>query len=218
MNCNVQTISLICIMWSQNIKPVFGRNCNIKFNYLYNFNYIYKRLIWLFCKNLKLLNTTGKSMIFSKRVKFFLCTPGFNFCIHLDSRGVKKVYFKENAVICEGFLAISVVYSISHPSILFHTLFPLNLKYFLPFILCWWYQFLFHMKNGEVRRELFYAPASASRHPSASIDLVPYNQQTKEEPMLLSKASLSLHGNHVLPPEGHGSSTFSLCLFHNQSY
>lgn len=37
---------------------------------------------------------------FSKRVKFFLCTPGFNFCINLESRGVKKVYFKENAVIC----------------------------------------------------------------------------------------------------------------------
>lgn len=48
----------------------------------------------------ELLNTTGKSTIFSKRVKFFLFAPGFNFCINLESRGVKKVHFKENAVIC----------------------------------------------------------------------------------------------------------------------
>lgn len=47
----------------------------------------------------KLLNTT-ENTIFSKRVKFFLFAPGFNFCINLDSRGVKKVHSKENAVIC----------------------------------------------------------------------------------------------------------------------
>ena len=48
----------------------------------------------------EVLNPTGKSMIFSKRVNFFLCTPGFNFCINLESRGVKKSHFKRNAVIC----------------------------------------------------------------------------------------------------------------------
>lgn len=62
----------------------------------------------------------------------------------------------------------------------------------------------FHLKHGEVRRELFYAPVSASLHPSAPADsLVPYNPQTKEEPVVLSKVGLSLFTASTSPPEGH---------------
>ena len=43
----------------------------------------------------EVLNPTGKSTIFSKRVNFFLCTLGFNFCINLESRGVKKIHLRE---------------------------------------------------------------------------------------------------------------------------